>query len=307
MSEPLPNSQTIDEIRAPKLQRAQKIESPFRLAVRRFLQHKLAVISVFVLVVIFIMCFGAPLFTSYDPLGMNLPVRNQSPSHEFIFGTDSLGRDILTRTLYAGRVSLMVGIAAAAISVSIGIILGSIAGYFGGIPDMIISRITDIMMTFPPIIIMMTVASFVGPGLINIIFIIGGLRWPSTTRLVRGQFLSLKNFEFVQASHALGLPNWLIIARHILPNTIAPLMANVTFAVSAAILTEAGLSFLGLGVPLPTPTWGNMMENARNLIILQNQPWVWLPSAFFTLATILCINFIGDGLRDALDPQQLFK
>ena len=172
---------------------------------------------------------------------------------------------------------------------------------------MIIMRMTDVIMTFPPIIIMLTVAAFVGPGLINVIFIIGGLRWPATTRLIRGQFLSLKNFEFVQAAHALGLPDWVIIARHSLPNTIAPLMANITFAVSAAILSEAGLSFLGIGVPLPTPTWGNMMEDARNLMVLQNQPWMWIPPAIFTLVTILCINFIGDGLRDAFDPQQLVK
>jgi peptide/nickel transport system permease protein len=175
------------------------------------------------------------------------------------------------------------------------------------LPDMVISRITDVMMTFPPIIIMLTLAAFIGPGIINVILIIGGLRWPSTTRLIRGQMMSLKNFEFIQAANAQGLPDWIIILRHSLPNTIAPLMANITFAVSAAILSEAGLSFLGLGIPLPTPTWGNMMQDARNLIILQNHPWMWLPPAFFTLITILCINFIGDGLRDAFDPQQLVK
>ncbi len=284
-----------------------KIESPLKLALRRFLQHRLAVVSAFVLVAIFVLCFGAPLFTSYDPIGMDLAVRNQAPGGAYIFGTDTLGRDIFTRTLYAGRISLMVGMAAAAISIGLGIILGAIAGYFGKIPDMVVSRITDVMMTFPPLIIMMTVAAFVGPGLMNVILIIGGLRWPATTRLVRGQFLSLKNYEFVHATHALGLPDRMIITRHILPNTLAPLMANITFAVSAAILSEAGLSFLGIGVPLPTPTWGNMMENARNLIILQNQPWIWMPSAAFTLTTILCINFIGDGLRDAFDPQQLFN
>lgn len=287
--------------------KTEKIESPIILALRRFMQHKLAVSSVFILVIIIILCFGAPLFTTYDPLGMNLAVKTQPPSREFIFGTDTLGRDIFTRTLYAGRISLMVGLAAAAISIGIGIVLGAISGYFGKVPDMIISRLTDVMMTFPPLIIMMTVAAFVGPGLVNVILIIGGLRWPATTRLIRGQFLSLKNYEFVQASHALGLPNWIIIVRHILPNTLAPLMANITFAVSAAILSEAGLSFLGLGVPLPTSTWGNMMENARNLIVLQNYPWMWIPSALFTLVTILCINFIGDGLRDAFDPQQLFR
>ena len=284
-----------------------KLESPSQIALRRFRQHKLAVAASFALLVIFILCFGAPLFTKYDPYKMDLAVMNQSPSSEHIFGTDTLGRDIWTRTIYGGRVSLAVGLTAAFISTSIGVILGALSGYFGKGLDMVIMRITDVMMTFPPLIIMMTVAAFVGPGLINVILIIGGLRWPATTRLIRGQFLALKNFEFIQSAHALGLPDSIIIMRHSLPNTIAPLMANITFAVSAAILTEAGLSFLGLGVPLPTPTWGNLMESARDLIVLQNYPWQWFPAAIFTLITILCINFIGDGLRDAFDPQQLVK
>lgn len=284
-----------------------KVESPSRIAWRRFRQHKLAVAATFVLIAILVLCYGAPLFTSYDPMGMDLAARNEPPNSQHIFGTDALGRDVWTRTLYGGRVSLTVGLAAAAISISIGVFLGAVSGYFGGKTDMITMRVTDVMMTFPPLIIMMTVASFVGPGLLNVVLIIGGLRWPTTTRLIRGQLLSLKNLEFVQAAHALGLPDRIIIVRHSLPNTIAPLMANLTFAVSAAILTEAGLSFLGLGVPLPTPSWGNMMEDARNLVILQNMPWNWIPPTVFTLATILSINFIGDGLRDAFDPQQLIK
>lgn len=284
-----------------------KFYSPSRLAFRRFRQHKLAVISSLILATIIILSFGAPLFTQYEPLGMNLAERNQPPSRVHFFGTDTLGRDVWTRTLYGGRVSLTVGLTAAAISISIGMILGAISGYFGGTIDMVIMRITDVLMTFPPIIIMLTLAAFIGPGLINLILIIGGFRWMGTTRLVRGQILSLKNQEFVLAARAQGLPHRIIITRHNIPNTIAPLMAAITFAVSAAILAEAGLSFLGIGVPLPTPTWGNMMEDARNLSILQDQPWMWLPPAIFALVTILSINFIGDGLRDAFDPQQLIK
>jgi peptide/nickel transport system permease protein len=284
-----------------------RFESPTQLALRRFRQHKLAVLATFILLVILILSFGAPLFTKYQPIQIDLASRNQPPSREHIFGTDTLGRDVWTRTLHGGRVSLMVGLIAAGISITLGVVLGALSGYFCGAADMIIMRLTDVIMTFPPIIIMLTVAAFMGPGLANVILIIGGLKWPATTRLIRGQFLSLKNLEFIQAAHALGLPDWIIIVRHSLPNTIAPLMANITFAFSSAILAEAGLSFLGIGVPLPTPTWGNMMEDARNLIILQNQPWMWIPPAIFTLVTILCINFIGDGLRDAFDPQQLVK
>lgn len=282
-----------------------KIESPGSIAWKRFRQHKLAVISSIVLLIILILCFGAPLFTPFDPLGINFDDMTMSPQKGHIFGTDELGRDIWTRTLYGGRVSLLVGITAAGISTFIGVLLGSISGYYGKAADMIIMRLTDVMMTFPPLIIMLTVAAITGPGIINVILIIGGLRWPQTARLVRGQFLSLKNQEFVLAANAQGMPDRLIITRHCLPNVVAPLMARISFAVSAAILSEAGLSFLGIGVPLPTPTWGNMMQQARSLYVLQFNPWMWAFPAMFTLITIMCINFIGDGLRDAFDPQQI--
>ncbi|MCP4399007.1 MAG: ABC transporter permease [bacterium] len=281
------------------------VESPGRIAFRRFLKHKLAVVGSVMLICIFVTAFGAPIFTRYNPLKMDLSVMNKAPSLKHWCGTDELGRDVLARVLYGGRVSLLVGLAAAAISTIIGLILGSISGYYGKAADMAIMRVTDVMMTFPPLIIMLTVASLAGPGILNIIFIIGGLRWPPTTRLVRGQFLSLKNTEYIQAAQVLGLPDNIIIRKHCLPNIIAPLMARVSFAVSAAILSEAGLSFLGIGVPLPTPTWGNMMQQARNLIVLRNYPWIWIFPAMLTLITIMSINFIGDGLRDAFDPQQI--
>ncbi len=284
-----------------------KFETPGQIAWRRFRRHKIAVMGSIILIGIAILCFGAPLFTNYDPLGMDLTAMNQSPSRDHIFGTDTLGRDIWTRTLYGGRVSLMVGLTAATLSTIIGVILGAISGYFGKNIDMGIMRITDVMMTFPPVILMMTAAAIAEPGILTVILIIGGLRWPATTRLVRGQFLALKNQEFILAANAMGLPDWIIILRHSLPNVVAPLMARISFAVSGAILSEAGLSFLGLGIPLPTPTWGNLMEAARDLIILQGQPWMWIPAAVFTLVTILCINFIGDGLRDAFDPQQIVE
>lgn len=282
-----------------------KIETPTQIAWRRFRRHRLAVVSLMILGIISVMVIAAPVFTRHEPTEMNLRDRALAPSADHWLGTDNLGRDMWSRTVYGGRVSLEVGLAAALISTVIGVILGSISGYYGRFVDMVIMRITDVVMTFPPIIIMLTVAAIAGTGLTNVILIIGGLRWPGTTRLVRGQFLSLKNQEFVLAARTMGLPDWIIITRHVLPNVMAPLMANITFAVSAAILSEAGLSFLGMGIPLPTPTWGNIMENARSLTILQDKPWMWLPAAVATLITVLCINFVGDGLRDALDPQQV--
>jgi peptide/nickel transport system permease protein len=291
----------VADIETPELQ----FETPGQIAWRRFKQHKLAVAASIVLLLIAILSFGAPLFTPYDPMKIDLTSITQSPSREHIFGTDNLGRDVYTRTIYGGRVSLSVGLAAATLATAIGVTLGAISGYFGGPVDNLLMRFTDVMMTFPPLIIMLTVAAFANPGILTVIIIIGGLRWMDTTRLVRGQMLALKNQEFILAAESQGLPDRIIITRHSLPNTVAPLMAMVSFAVSAAILAEAGLSFLGLGIPLPIPTWGNMMEAARDLVVLQNYPWMWIPAAFFVLLTILCINFIGDGLRDAFDPQQL--
>lgn len=281
------------------------IDSPGRIAWRKFRQHKAAATASVVLVVIFIACFIGPPILAHDPLGMDLASRYQPPSGEHVFGTDDIGRDVLARTLLGGRISLLVGLTAATLSTFIGVLLGALAGYFGKAADMVIMRITDVMMTFPPLIIMLTVAAIAGPGILNVILVIGGLRWPQTTRLVRAQFLSLRSQEFVLAAEAQGLPNSLIILRHGLPNVVAPLMARVSFAVSQAILSEAGLSFLGIGIPLPTPTWGNMMQQARTLEVLQFYPWIWGFPAIFTLVTILCINFIGDGLRDAFDPKQI--
>jgi len=294
-----------DSAQVVQLEANAKIETPTQIAWRRFRRHRLAVVSLMILGIISVMVIAAPVFTRYEPTEMNLRDRALAPGGDHWLGTDNLGRDMWSRTVYGGRVSLEVGLAAALISTVIGVILGSISGYYGRLVDMVIMRITDVVMTFPPIIIMLTVAAIAGTGLTNVILIIGGLRWPGTTRLVRGQFLSLKNQEFVLAARTMGLPDWIIITRHVLPNVMAPLMANITFAVSAAILSEAGLSFLGMGIPLPTPTWGNIMENARSLTILQDKPWMWLPAAVATLITVLCINFVGDGLRDALDPQQV--
>ena len=281
------------------------IESPVRIAVRRFTRHRLAVAATIVLLVIVVTSFGAPLFTRFGPLEMDFGRMNQPPSVLHPFGTDELGRDVLSRTLHGGRVSLLVGLSAAFLSIVIGVLLGAIAGYYGKVADTIIMRATDVVMTFPPLIIMLTVAALVKPGLLNIVIIIGALRWPPTTRIVRGQFLTLKTREYVLAAQAMGLPDRIVILRHCLLGVIPLLMAQISFAVSTAILSEAGMSFLGIGISLPTPSWGNMMQQARSIGVLRNYTWIWAFPAAMTLLTIMCINFIGDGLRDALDPQQM--
>ena len=282
---------------------AGQAESPTRRALRRFRRHKPAMISLIVLFVIALLAVGAPLFQRYDPIQPNLNAISQPPSDQHWLGTDRVGRDVWSRTINGGKVSLAVGISAAFLTTLIGTLLGAISGYYGGKTDMLLMRFTDLVMTFPSLILMITLATVIGQGMLNIILIIGGLSWPGVARLVRGQFLSLREQQYVKAVKCLGATDNRIIFRHILPNVIAPLLAQVTFTVGNAILTEAGLSFLGLGIPLPTPSWGNMLDAARDLDILQNLPWSWIPPAIFTVITVLCVNFIGDGLRDAIDPR----
>ncbi|MBN1966133.1 MAG: ABC transporter permease [Anaerolineae bacterium] len=270
---------------------------------RRFTRHRLAMLAVFLLLAIMALAVFAPVFERYPNDQIDLMGRNTPPSSEHWFGTDRTGRDVWSRTIHGGRVSLAVGLLATAISTGIGLLLGAPAGYYGGWVDMIAMRVTDVVMTFPSIIIMLTLAALLPRSVTSIVLVIGFLSWPKVARLVRGQFLTLRRQDFVLAARCLGIPDWRIIVVHILPNVFAPLVALVTFSVGEAILIEAGLSFLGLGVPPPTPSWGNMLEAARNLQILQDLPWMWVPPAIFTVLTVLCINFIGDGMRDAIDPR----
>ena len=276
-----------------------------RRLLRRFMRNRPAVASVVVLAVIVVMAVFAPAIERYPYDTMHLRARSQPPSAEHWLGTDRIGRDVWSRTVHGARVSLVVGFAATGIAVVIGTLLGALAGFFGGWTEQLIMRATDVLMTFPPIIIMLTLAAFAPRGLWMIVLIIGGLSWPGVARLVRGQFLALKEQEFVAAATALGVRPARIMWAHVLPNALPPLMAMVSFGIGNAILTEAGLSFLGLGVPPPAPSWGTMLEAARNLDILRNLPWTWLPPAAMTVLTVLCVNFIGDGLRDAADARMV--
>jgi peptide/nickel transport system permease protein len=220
-----------------------------------------------------------------------------------LLGTDSAGRDVLSRLLYAGRVSLSVGLVAVSIYVSIGIVLGGLAGYYGGWVDSVIMRVADMVLSFPSLIIIIVMVSLLGPSIYNVMLVIGGLGWPPIARLVRGNFLSLRQQEFVVAAQAGGAKHRRIIFRHVLPNALAPVIVAASFGMAQAILLEAGLSFLGLGVQPPTPSWGNMLSDAQSVLVLRNMPWLWLPPGIMIAITVLSVNFIGDGLRDALDPR----
>jgi len=227
----------------------------------------------------------------------------QPPSPDHLLGTDETGRDVPSRLVYGARVSLSVGLVAVFIYTTIGLVLGSTAGYAGGWVDNVLMRATDVVMCFPTLIIIITVVSFVGPSIYNVMAIIGLLGWPQTARLIRGQMLSLREREYVEAARALGAPDAFIVLRHMLPNGIYPIVVSSTFGVATAILTEAGLSFLGLGVQPPTASWGNMLNAAQSVTVLESRPWLWLPPGLAIVLAVLCINFVGDGLRDALDPR----
>lgn len=280
-----------------------KVVSPAGQAARRFTRHRLAMTGLAVFLIIALMALFAPVVTQFDPNEINLLNRNQSPSTTHWLGTDSTGRDVFTRVVYAGRISILVGLAAVAISLTIALVLGSIAGYFGGWIDNVIMRITDVMMTFPPIVIILTVAALAGPGVQNTILVIGLLNWPIPCRLVRAKFLSVRNTEFVTAASAIGVPTRRIIAVHALPNVIDVMIVYASLGMAVAILLEAGLSFLGLGVQQPTPSWGNMLNVARQITVLEQYPWQWVPPGVAIVLTVLAVNLVGDGLRDALDPR----
>lgn len=275
-----------------------------RLAWRRFTRHRLAMTGLVLLGVLVVLAIAAPLITKYPPNQINLAEVAQPPSAAHWLGTDPVGRDIWSRVVYGGRVSLTVGLVATLITTLAGVVIGALSGFYhGSWLDTLLMRFTDVVMTFPPIVIILVLVSITGPGMWNIIFIMGLLGWPGVARLLRAEFLRLRQVEFVEAARALGVRPGAIMFRHLLINAIAPVLVNASFSMALYILTEAGLSFLGLGVPPPTPSWGNMLNAARVLKVLESQTWMWIPPGVFVVISVLSINAIGDGLRDALDPR----
>jgi peptide/nickel transport system permease protein len=272
--------------------------------VRKFLNNRLAVIGLVIFTLILFASIFAPLLTPWNPTEINLRAINKPPSWEHWFGTDKTGRDVFARVLYGGRISILVGLGSALISAFIGVMIGCYAGYVGGWLDAVIMRVSEAIMAFPEIILVLVLVTILGQSLFNImaIFIVGG--WCGIYRLVRAQMLSIREEEYVQALRSFGLNGALISFKHMLPNALGPVMVNITLSTAAFILQEAGLSFLGLGVPLSIPTWGNILNVAQNLSVLQNNWYLWLPVGIFISLFVLSVNFIGDGLRDATDPTQ---
>jgi peptide/nickel transport system permease protein len=276
----------------------------------------MAIFGTITLTLLFIYAFGGALvFPESYANKTDTTLRLQAPSAGHPFGTDTVGRDVMARTIYGGQISLMIGLFAVFIEVSLGVLIGAFAGYYGGKTDSLLMRFTEAMLNIPEIFLLIVMAKFFGNKLptVNIlgrdlsgsvgliILIIGLTSWMYLARIVRAEFLSYREREFILAARAIGTPRREIIFRHILPNSIAPIMVAATLGVATAILAEAYISFLGLGVQPPTATWGNMLDGANNY--LESAPWLWFFPGLLILLTVLSINFLGDGLRDALDPR----
>jgi len=281
---------------------AGELDSPARRARRRLFKRKAAVAGLAVLTIFILLALLAPLIVPYDPIATSWSLVRKPPTMAHWFGTDELGRDILSRVVYGARASLMAGLTTVAIALGIGVPLGLLAGYRGGFVDALISRITDAMLACPFLILAIALAAFLGPSLGNAMIAIGISATPVFIRLTRGQVLSVKAEDYVEAARALGNPPWRIAVSHILPNILPALLVQATLSIAAAIIAEAALSFLGLGQQPPAPSWGSMLNAAQRF--LTQAPWmaIWPGLAIFLV--VLSLNLLGDGLRDALDPRQ---
>lgn len=273
------------------------------VAWRRFRANRRAMLGLYVLIVLALASVFAPQLTWHDRDLPDIRHAEQPPSREHWLGTDELGRDVYTRLLYGGRVSLTVGLVAVALYMVIGVTLGAVAGYYGGVVDTVIMRIADVVMIVPLFPLALTMAAALRPSVYNTMLVLGLLGWTGICRLVRGEFLTLRSREYVEAARAIGMPDGRIIFRHILPNALGPVVVAATLGMGSAILSEVGLSFLGFGVQQPVPSWGNMLSAALSLKVLLLQPWIWLPPGLLIFVAILALNLVGEGLREALDPR----
>jgi peptide/nickel transport system permease protein len=281
---------------------APRVESPRRQALRRFLRHRLALIGLIAIATITALAIvGSEEAALRQNLRLGIP--NQPPGKVpgALLGTDALGRDVLARTLVGGRVSILVALVSVGIAAVIGTTIGVIAGYARGRVDTVLMRFVDIVLSFPVILLLIVVAYVVGPGLVTMMVMIGVVTWAQGARIIRGQVLALREMAFIEAARVIGVSAPRMIGSHILPNIVAPLVVYATFMVATVIVFEASLSYLGLGVQAPTPSWGNLVQQTRVVTVLERYPWQWAPAAGFIVTMVLAVNFVGDGLRDAFD------
>ena len=273
------------------------------LAFDRFRKHRLAMAALFVVLGLAVLSAFAPIVSPYDPNKTNLSLIFDAPSLAHPMGTDSLGRDLATRILFGGRVSLAVGIFAALLALTLGTLVGIVSGYYGGVVDGALMRLVDVLLSIPRLFLLVLLAVLFGGTVMTIIIVLGALSWMRTSRIVRAAVLSLKGREFIEAARAIGAGDTRIMTRHLLPNTIAPIVVAATLGVACAIIAESTLSFLGLGIQKPTSTWGNLLTDATTDML--QAPWVAIFPGLAIFLAVVSINFIGDGLRDALDPRHV--
>ena len=273
-------------------------------AMKKFLHNKKAMFGLFIVVLLALAVLLIPLFMDLDPYTTDRAAGfNKGPSETHILGTDDVGRDLFARVLYGGRVSLFVGITSTIISVLVGIPLGLIAGYFRGAAESIIMRTADAFMSFPSMVLILVLVAVFGPSILTVTVVIGILGWTAIAKLIYGNVLSIREREYIQAAKTSGTSTWTILFSEVLPNAIPPVWANISFRVAGAILTESSLSFLGMGVQTPQASWGNIIYAAQHLRVLTARPWVWIPPGVCIILVVIGFNFIGEGVRDALDPK----
>ena len=283
-------------------------ESYLSNVITRFRKNRFGMVGLLILTMLALVALLSPYIVPHDP-HRPVPTEDgpprswQAPSSRHILGTDSVGRDVFSRLVAGTRVSLSVGLVATAMTIAIGILVGAVAGYYGGWVDAVLMRLVDIIICFPVLLMLIALSTLMAPSLINVMFIIGIAFWTGTARIVRGEFLKLRSLEFVQAARAVGAYPSRIVIRHILPNAVSPIIVNATLRVAYAILMETSLSFLGVGVQEPLPSWGRMLNQAMSFTVLDGRPWIWIPPGIAILVTVLSINFVGDALRDAVDPK----
>jgi peptide/nickel transport system permease protein len=278
-----------------------RVESNWRRAMRRFMRHRLAVVGLAIISLLTAASILAPVIAPYSFHAIDLDNLFGPPNRQHWLGTNEVGHDVFTRILFAGRVSLTVGFVASLVSVTVGTIVGLAAGYFGGWWDRVLMRIVDMLLAIPTIALMFVLARVLGPGIVSIIIVLALLGWMGTARLVRAEILKLKRLEYVEAARGIGAADGRIIFRHLLPNGLAPVIVSASLQVGAAILAESTISYFGLGIQPPVPSWGNMLQNAQGY--LWTAPWLAIYPGAFIFITVLSYNFLGDGLRDALDPR----
>ena len=273
-------------------------------AVKKFMHNRKAVLGLIIVCFLVLAVILIPIFMKLDPYTTDRAVGfNKAPCPGHLLGTDDVGRDLFARLLYGGRISLFVGIMSTIISVLIGIPLGLIAGYFRGIAETVIMRVADAFMSFPTMVLILVLVAVFGPSILTVTVVIGVLGWTAIAKLIYGNVLSIREREYIQATKAIGMSTPKSLLSEVLPNAIPPVWANISFRVAGAILTESSLSFLGMGVQTPQASWGNIIFAAQNLLVLTARPWVWFPPGICIILVVVGFNFIGEGVRDALDPK----